>query len=250
MRMRAGETKTTNKISSDNKPELKPALIPTMLQLLLAGAKDKPVPLTTIELAQRLNKSQQMASKHLEEMENEGLIERIHIKGTSYIKVTEKGVLETSKLYANLSDVFEKRERIVEVEGIVFEGLGEAAYYVSQEGYRKQFIEKLHFEPFPGTLNVNLNSALDREVRRNLATERGIHIEGFRDGKRTFGGAECFRAILNEKIHCAVLLIERTSHDDSVLEIIAQQNLRKALHLIKGAKVKIKIFLEESEIPI
>ncbi len=236
------------KPNNSNEFELKPAHIPTMLQLLLAGAKDKPVALTTIELANRLNKSQQMASKHLEEMEDEGLIERVRSRGTSYIRVTEKGLIETSKLYSDLSDIFGKSERVVEIEGTVFDGLGEAAYYVSQEGYKKQFISKLGFEPFPGTLNIRLNSPLDRSVRRDLSTERGIHIDGFKDGKRTFGGAECFRALLNGKIQCAILLIERTSHDDSVLEIIAQQKLRKTMRLDKGAKVKVKIFLNGSQV--
>lgn len=248
MKMKETKAKISSKITPNSDSALKPTHIPTMLQLLVAGAKDKPVALTTIELAEKLNKSQQMASKHLEEMEDEGLIERIRSRGISYIKVTEKGLFETLKLYSDLDAIFGKSERTVEVEGTVFDGLGEAAYYVSQEGYKNQFISKLGFEPFPGTLNLRLNSPLDREVRRDLATQKGFHIDGFRDGKRTYGGAECFKALLNGKIQCAVLLIERTSHDDSVIEVIAQQSLRRALHLLKGSKVQIKIFLNGSHI--
>jgi riboflavin kinase, archaea type len=225
---------------------LKPSHIPTILKLLTEGAKDKAIVLTTVELARKLNKSQQMASKHLEEMENEGLIERVRSRGRTYIRLTEKGASEAARIYSDLDAVFGKGERTLEAEGSVFEGLGEGAYYVSLSGYKRQFVSKLGFEPFPGTLNLRLGTPVDRKVRRDLAVEKGIHIEGFKDGKRTYGGAECFRSLVNGKIWCAVLVIERTSYDDSVLEIIAPTNLRKALHLGKGSKVRVKVFLGES----
>jgi riboflavin kinase, archaea type len=225
---------------------LKPTHIPTIVELLSLGARDKPVPLTTTNLAKKLNKSQQMASKHLEEMESEGLIERMRSHGKTYVKLTQKGALEASKLYNDLEAVFGKNERVMEVEGEVFDGLGEAAYYVSQAGYNKQFVEKVGFAPFPGTLNVRLSSAIDRKVRRDLVSEKGIHIEGFQDGKRTFGGAECFRSLINSKVACAVLVIERTSYDDSVLEIIAPVSLRKNMHLKAGSRINVKIFLNGS----
>jgi riboflavin kinase len=225
---------------------LKPSQIPTILQLLSAGAKDKPVALTTVELAKKLNKSQQMASKHLEEMEDEGLIERVRSKGRTYVKLTEKGSFEAARIYSDLEAVFGKSERTLEVEGTVFQGLGEGAYYISLNGYRRQFVSMLGFDPFPGTLNIRLSTAVDRKVRRDLAVEKGIHIDGFKDGKRTYGGAECFKSLLNGKILCAVLVIERTSYDDSVLEIIAPVNLRKALHLEEASKVKLKISVNGS----
>lgn len=215
-----------------------------MLELLAEGAKDRPVSITTVELAKRLNKSQQMASKHLEEMEEEGLIERIRAHGDSCIKVTEKGLDEAAKIYSGLDAIFGNQVPSLEVEGTVFDGLGEAAYYVSQPGYNKQFISKLGFEPYPGTLNLRLTSAADREVKRNLFLRKGIHIDGYRDGKRTYGGAECFPSILNDRARSAVLQIERTSHDDSVLEIIAPQNLRKTLHLSPGSRVKVRILFD------
>jgi riboflavin kinase len=217
-----------------------------MLELLNQGAKDKAVELTTVELAKALNKSQQMVSKHLEEMEHEGLIERTRTRGKTYIKITEKGSLEAAKIYSDLESVFGRKERVVEVEGTIFKGLGEGAYYVTLSGYMKQFQSKLGFEPFPGTLNVRLASSIDRTVRRELAVEKGTHIDGFKDGKRTYGGAECFRSLLNGKTKCAVLVIERTSYDDSVLEIIAPTNLRKTLHLEEGAKVRVKVFINGS----
>ena len=227
---------------------LKASYIPTLLKLLELGAKDRPVSITTSELANMLGKSQQMASKHLEEMENEGLVEKMRSGGKTYVKLTRKGVSSGAVLYSSLAQVYGKGEEELEVKGVVFSGLGEGAYYISLRGYKRQFVSKLGFEPFPGTMNLRLHSALDRKVRRDLGIAKGIHIEGFQDGKRTFGGAECFRALINKKVDGAVLVIERTTHDDSVLEIISPRNLRDYLKVKDGDVLNVTIFLKNSEV--
>jgi riboflavin kinase, archaea type len=223
---------------------VKPSHIPTIVELIVEGAKDRPVPLTTVRLAKKLGRSQQMASKHLDEMEREGLIERIRSRGMTYVKLTNKGVLSAVELYSMLHSAFGKSEKVIDISGQIFNGLGEGAYYVSMNGYRKQFLAKLGFDPCPGTLNLRLLSSADRKIRRDLAVAKGIHIEGFEDGKRTYGGAECFRSLVNSKLQSAVLVIERTSYDDSVLEVIAPVNIRQTLHLKDGDRVQVTISLE------
>jgi riboflavin kinase, archaea type len=227
---------------------LKASYIPTLVELLELGAKDRPISITTTELGQKLGKSQQLASKHLEEMEREGLVERIRSGGKTYVKLTKKGISAGASLYSTLSRVYSKDEKErLEVVGTVFSGLGEGAYYISLKGYSKQFLSKLGWEPFPGTMNLKLDLPVYRKIRRDLQTMKGIHIDGFKDGKRTFGGAECFRAILNGRAECAVLVIERTIHDDSVLEIVSPVNLRKQFKLKDGDQMTVEIMLEPSE---
>jgi riboflavin kinase, archaea type len=228
---------------------LKASYIPTLLKLLEIGAKDRPVSITTGSLAGMLGKSQQMASKHLDDMEREGLVEKIRSRGKTYVKLTKKGISAGAALYSSLAQVYGKEEQELEVKGTVFSGLGEGAYYVSLRGYKRQFVSKLGFEPFPGTMNLKLDSAVDRKVRRDLGVSKGIHIDGFQDGKRTFGGAECFRAVINKKVEAAVLIIERTTHDDSVLEIISPKNLRESLKVKDGDFLNVTIFMKNSELP-
>ena len=227
-------------------PEIKANYLPTLIQLLVEGAKDKPIAVTTTKLAEKLGKSQQLASKHHEEMESEGLIERIRSGGKTHVKLTKKGISTGESLHSTLEQVFSEDNRDLNITGVVFSGLGEAAYYVSMKGYRKQFKTKLGFDPFPGTLNLRLDSAVDRKIRRDLGGSHGIHIDGFSDGKRTYGGAECFRASVNGKVNAAVLIIERTTHDDSVLEIISPMSLRNHLGLKDGEKVDVAIRLANS----
>ena len=211
------------------------------------GAKDRPVPLTTVELARKLGKSQQLASKHLDEMERDGLIERIRSTGQTHVKLTKAGVASAASLYKVLDSAFGEGQKAVVVRGKVFTGLGEGAYYVSLSGYKKQFLSKLGLEPYAGTLNIRLDSPVDRKVRRDLGLSKGIHIEGFSDGKRSYGGAECFKALLNDKVKSAVLILERTSHDDSVLELISQTNIRQALKLKEGDDIQARIFLGNND---
>ncbi|HZW57805.1 MAG TPA: DUF120 domain-containing protein [Nitrososphaerales archaeon] len=229
---------------------LKPSHIPTIIELISLGAKDRPVAVTTVSLARKLGKSQQLASKHLDEMEQEGLLERMRSGGKTYIRLTKKGVSAAAALYKPLQIAFEEMERVMELHGKVFSGLGEGAYYVSMNGYRRQFISKLGFDPFPGTLNVRLLSAVDRKMRKELGVAKGIHIEGFDDGKRTYGGAECFKAVVNGEVKAAVLVLERTSHDDTVMELISPLNVRETLDLSEGDRIDVKVVLEaSSELP-
>jgi riboflavin kinase, archaea type len=227
---------------------LKASYIPTLIELLELGAKDRPISITTTELGHKLGKSQQLASKHLEEMERAGMVERIKSGGKTYVKLTKKGVSSGAALYNSLSRVYANNTpEKLEIVGTVFSGLGEGAYYVSLKEYKKQFLAKLGFEPFPGTMNLRLDHPVYRSIRRDLETMKGIHIDGFKDGKRTFGGAECFKATLNGKVEGAVLIIERTTHDDTVLEIISPVNLRKQLKLKDGDEITVDIYPESSE---
>lgn len=227
-------------------PDIKPSHIPTLLELLIEGAKDKPVALTTGMLALRLGKSQQLASKHLEEMEKEGLVERIKSGGKTFVKLTKKGTYTGERLHVTLKQVFGETTEGLNVTGKVFSGLGEGAYYISLSGYKKQFKSKLGFEPYPGTLNLRLHTAVDRKIRRDLSTSRGIHIDGFKDGKRSYGGAECFRSLINGKAKSAVLVIERTIHDDSVMELIAPVCIRDQFRLKDGDTVDVSIIPSNS----
>ena len=49
----------------------------------------------------------------------------------------------------------------VTLEGTVFTGLGEGAYYIAKERLsQKQIVEKLGFEPYPGTLKLEIVNRL------------------------------------------------------------------------------------------
>ncbi|MEM1537956.1 MAG: DUF120 domain-containing protein [Candidatus Nezhaarchaeales archaeon] len=69
-----------------------------------------------------------------------------------------------------LQKIFGEGREVLTLEGEVFTGLGEGAFYVTREGYRSQFIEKLDFDPFPGTLNLRIKSVNGVNTLRQLVT--------------------------------------------------------------------------------
>ncbi len=119
--------------------------------------------------------------------------------------------------------------------------MGEGAYYMSQEGYTKQFKKKIGYVPFPGTLNIRLDRKEDFEAVKQFDNINTTHIEGFSDGKRTYGWVKCYPAKLNSSLDCLLIRLERTHHDTSIVELISKHNLRKTAKLDDGTQVSIEI---------
>ncbi len=118
------------------------------------------------------------------------------------------------------------------IRGKVAPGLGEGRYYISREGYRRQFSEKLGFDPSPGTLNLKLDDPF------TLDDSGSIEIEGFSEEGRSFGGCRCLPAEIGG-VKGAVVRPERSSYPSTLLEIIAPVNLREALSLSDGDEVEM-----------
>ncbi len=219
----------------------------TLYKLAEMGASNRTVKVSTEYLAERMRSSQQTASRHLIQLEKRDWIRRVVTPEGCLIKITTAGTSELKKLYSSLRQVMEAEyPPSVTLEGVVFTGLGEGAYYVTQEGYRRQFIEKLGFDPYPGTLNLKLATEYDMKTRSELDAYPATEIEGFEDESRTFGHVRCFHALINNKAKGAVVCALRSHYNSSVLEVIAPTYLRGQLKLKDGNKVKVEVLTSTS----
>ena len=227
---------------------MKPVLWFTLYTLAEMGACSRTIKISTEYLAEKVGCSQQTASRHLIELERQGLIKRtIGVKGC-LINIAKPGVAELKKVYSGLRSVIEAAyPPSIILEGELFSGLGEGAYYVTREGYRKQFIEKLGFDPYPGTLNLKLTTDYDLKTRSEIETYPAIEIEGFEDESRTFGQAKCYRAVINNKVEGAVVCALRGHYGTSVLEVIAPTFLRGRLKLKDGSKVRVEVLISKPQ---
>ena len=221
--------------------KLKSSQIYTMISLFELKTDDEFFIVNSNFLSARLNLSQQAISTHLIEFEKNGLIESKLQSRKKLVRITDDGLNELNHLYNQLDLVIGSNKKSFEINGTVFTGLGEGAYYVHLPGYRTQFINKLGFDPYPGTLNVRLSSSIDSEYIQRLNRNDAIHINSFNDKTRTYGQAWCFNATLNSSIDGAILIIERTHHDTSVLELIFPIHVRSKFHLNDDSSVKIII---------
>jgi riboflavin kinase len=220
--------------------DVSPALLLTLCKLAELGAYSGELSITTADLARSLNASQQTASRHLIELQTLGLIRRIRGTRGEAIRVTAKGSEELNRMHLRLKAIFELKPREVVLEGTLFSGIGEGAWYVGQSGYRRQFAEKLGFDPYPGTLNLRLIHDYEDE-RRLLGTLPHVEIDGFRDGERTFGPVICYKAKINDAEDGALISAVRTHYAGDVIEMIAPSNLRARLGLKDGDIVKVRI---------
>jgi riboflavin kinase len=207
------------------------------------GAYRRTAKVSTEFLADKLGISQQTASRYLIELERKGWITRNITAEGSLIKIDASGSHELLKLYSNLKVLMEKDyPPSVTLEGTVFTGLGEGAYYIGRGVYRKQLADKLGFDPYVGTLNLKLTTDYDIKTRMELDAYPAIEIHGFTGEDRTFGLVKCYPAVIGNKVKGALIIAVRSHYDFSVLEIIAPVFLRKHLNLKDGVKVKVEVF--------
>lgn len=223
--------------------DLKSEYVITIAKLLLKGAKDNFIEFTSTDIGIEINKSQQAASKIILELQEMKYVERVK-KGHGYmIRVTEEGLSAVKKMSEFLHMALDSSPGNVHFNGTLVSGMGEGKYYMSLEGYRKQFKKKIGYIPFPGTLNIRIVDPLSLENREKIENFRFHFIDGFRDSERTYGWVKCFPVIINgnEGLQSDLLILERTHHDNDMLEIIAPVNIKQILHLKNGDDVKVTL---------
>lgn len=227
---------------------MKPFLWFALYALAEMGACNRTIKISTEYLAEKIGCSQQTASRHLIELQRQGLINRTtDVKGC-LINIAKPGIAELKKVYSALGSVLEAAyPPSIILEGELFSGLGEGAYYITREGYRQQFIDKLGFDPYPGTLNLKLTTDYDLKTRSEIEAYPAIEIEGFEDESRTFGPAKCYHAVVNNKVKGAVVFAMRSHYGTAILEVIAPTFLRGRLKLKDGSKVRVEVLISKSQ---
>lgn len=208
------------------------------------GAMNKTLEIDTKTLSKYINASQQTASRRVIELYKKGYIQRTFSKRKQTLMLTNKSIELLKEIYMNLHIVFNSITDF-QFEGTVFTGLGEGAFYVSLPFYKQQFIAKLGFTPYPGTLNLRLKSVNDIINRKNLEFFPSINIDGYSNGSRTYGSAKCYPALVNDSIKAAIIICSRSHYGPDVLEILSQSNLRKDLNLSDGDIVRISVNLKD-----
>ena len=148
--------------------------------------------------------------------------------------IEERGMKVLKEIYLDLDNVFREQKSIY---GKLFSGLEEGKYYISKHGYREQFIKKLGFSPYPGTLNLYLSFDENKKLEKTLTEKEYTVLNGFRDENRTFGDVRCYKILIENQIEGALLKPFRTHHMPNVAEIISKEFLRKKLKINDGSMV-------------
>jgi riboflavin kinase len=219
-----------------------PAAIAALKHVGLVGGLTE-TKVSCAALGDRLDASTQTASRRLQTLESAGYIERDVVGDGQWVRVTDAGEAALRAEYADYRRLFESDVEL-SLRGAVTGGMGEGRHYITLPGYADQFRERLGYEPFPGTLNVDLT---EESVRRRgeMAGIDAVPIDAWEDDDRTYGAASCHGVTLvagddrYEEVHAIVP--DRTHHDDDQLELIAPERLRDALDLDDGDTVEIRV---------
>jgi len=135
---------------------MKPYLLQMLKELALLGAIENRIEVSSMQLAEKMDTSQQTASRYLLELDNYGAIIREMGIKKQLIHITEKGSNTLREEFLSYKHIF-SLPRFIHFKGRIVSGMKEGTYYTSQQGYIRQFQEKLGFIPYPGTLNLEIN---------------------------------------------------------------------------------------------
>lgn len=203
-----------------------------LLFLLKKGGNRKSLRITTAELGRAVGMSQQNASRRLNLLSEEGLIER-----KNGIRITSLGMKTIKEHYTSLKKILEGSG--MSFSGKIVDGFRKGKYYLSLSEYKTGIKNKLGFDPYAGTLNVKIGKK-ELGKRSEILNEEPIVINGFRTKERTFGDLFAYPCRIDGK-DAAIIFPLRSNHPQDIIEIIADVNLRKTLSKGKGERVVVEL---------
>ncbi len=216
---------------------LKPRHLYVLLKIFLSSNGKST---TLSELSTILKFPKQTVSRWVSELSNLGYIEAKRYGRNLMITLSDDGLSTVRTLYMILRSRFEGLKYSIVISGIVVKGIGDGRYYLSIPEYRNRLKELLGYYPFPGTLNLKLNSSEDySNLRLFLSLEEPLYVESFEAHGRIFGGVKCYPVLIDRKIKGHLIFPERSHHDNTVIEIISMFKLRDKLNLKNGSLVKV-----------
>ena len=198
------------------------------------------IAISSRELGEKLDMSQQSASKRILELLEAGYIQRDLGARRQRIKLTEKGIEVLRTEYLEYQKIFEMKDHIM-LHGVITTGMGEGKYYITQDKYQDQFVDKLNFKPYEGTLNIKINPPDVSKLEMLRKGEGGETIQGFLREGRTFGDVRAYKAKI-QNIDCAIVIPSRSHYTDTI-EVVCQYHLRRTLSLRDGDLVEIRVKL-------
>ena len=129
--------------------------------------------------------------------------------------------------------------RIVKLRGIATGGLGESRFFTDIPWVKRQFLDKLGIDPYPGTFNIMVLPE-DIEGLNLIKQARGIEIV---PEDMNFCPASSFPVLVNGQVEGALIMPLVPNYPPAQLEIISSENIRQALSLKDGDRVEIAVNL-------
>jgi CTP-dependent riboflavin kinase len=126
------------------------------------------------------------------------------------------------------------------IRGRLVSGIGQGRHFTRLDWARQQFLGKLGIDPFPGTLNLQIEDAAALDRWRRLRETPGIRIDNPNHGPHDCD-ARCYPIRLAGCIDAAIVWPEVDGYPESQVEIIATRNVRAALGVADGDEIELEV---------
>jgi CTP-dependent riboflavin kinase len=103
---------------------------------------------------------------------------------------------------------------------------------------KKQFIEKLSINPYPGTLNLQIVDPESLQTFIALKTKKGIEIT---PEDPSFCSARCYPVLIKGLLKGAIVFPLVKDYPENKMELIASRNIKKALSVMAGDNLEVEI---------
>jgi HAD superfamily hydrolase (TIGR01509 family) len=123
------------------------------------------------------------------------------------------------------------------IRGQLARGLGEAAKFTQLDWVRRQLVTATGIDPHPGTVNLTLGDAGDRQRWRAWRELPGLAID---PPDATFCRALCHAVRIDDRIPAAVLIPEIEGYPEDKMELVAALPVCRHLALAEGSSVKVE----------
>ena len=218
-----------------------------LIYLAQNRAIEKEIEITTTQVAKAFSISQQTASRFLLDLDKRGLITWKSSPKGSLVQITPEGEEILYKLRFELERAIHPDLTTIKIRGTVFSGLGQGKYYMSRDSYMKEFVDKLGFNPYLGTLNLRIHPN-DTDRLDLIRGSWPIIIPGFEEDERRFGDVLCYELKIPKlSAKVAGIIPRRTHYGSNILELISDVYLREALDLEDGDEVIVEFNFDRSK---
>lgn len=126
------------------------------------------------------------------------------------------------------------------ITGCLATGIGQGKHFTRLDWARRQFIERVGIDPYPGTINLIVEHAEQLARWQRLAATPGIRIDNPGDGPHDCD-ARCYLVMIEGRHPGAIVLPEVDGYPPGQIEIISAIGIRDALALADGDTIRLLI---------
>ncbi len=127
-----------------------------------------------------------------------------------------------------------------QLAGRLTTGIGQGKHFTTLEWVRQQFMDKLGFDPFPGTINLIVGDSESMAVWIRLKATPGVRINHPGDGPHDCE-ARCYPVSIEGQIDGAIVLPEVEGYSPAQVEVTAAQVLREVFGIEDGDLLTLQI---------